>query len=268
MLSPVIAPMVTLLPSTFPEAARTKEKGHGAFARGLWSRVVIATGSVPPVASDVVLARGCSGRARQRQQHQTQYRYPRSRPGHGRGVYGLVTTSSSTLASAAPRPAARRAEDERLDRDHVIEHRLVRRGAVAPLDRLQDPEMVLVRARGPPRRVEGFLAALGEQVHQRVHDPCDRAIVRGGADRLVERGILREAGLAIADLAGLVVEDPLHLLDFFRRRPAGRERRDGRLPDAPGLEQLADRLALGRHHESERADQRVDRHLAHERPLT
>jgi len=36
MLSPVIAPMVTLLPSTFPEAARTKEKGHEAFARGLF----------------------------------------------------------------------------------------------------------------------------------------------------------------------------------------------------------------------------------------
>src|SRR6266850_3743353 len=269
MLVAVIAPtvnptsFVVSTPFSGSRAPNKKATGHLPVA----FRVLIATGSVPPVASDVVLARGCSGRARQRQQNQTQYRYAREHPGHGRGVYGLVTASSSTLASTAPRPARRRTEDERLDRDDVIEHRLMCRGAVAPLDRSQDPEMVLVRARGTPGRVEGFLAALGEQVHQRVRDPRDRAVVRGGPDRCVKRGVLREARLAGADLARLVVENPLHLLDFLGRGPARRERRDGRLQDAPRLEELADRLALRRHHQGQRADQGVDRHLAHERPL-
>src|SRR5438093_3610396 len=265
MLSPVIAPMVTLLPSTVPEAARTKEKGHGAFARGLSdphrhglrpargircraSSRMLRAGPAAPAESDPVPVRAKSSWSRPR-------------------VYGLVTAASRAPAAAVARAAGPGTQHERFDRDHVVEHRLPCCGAVTPLDRLEDPEMVLMGARRPAGRVEGFLAALREQVHQRVHDSTDRAIVRGGADGRVKRGILGEAGLARADLASLVVEDPPHLLDFFRCGPARRERGDGGLEDAPGLKELADRLALGRHHEGERADQRVDRHLAHERPL-
>src|SRR2546425_12848306 len=93
MLLAVIAPTVN--PTSFgvstpfsgSRAPNKKATGHLPVA----FRVLIATGSVPPVASDVVLARGCSGRARQRQQNQTQYRHARKHSGHGHRVYGLVT---------------------------------------------------------------------------------------------------------------------------------------------------------------------------------
>src|SRR2546425_58587 len=69
------------------------------------------------------------------------------------------------------------------------------------------------------------------------------------------------------DLPGLVLEDPFHLVDLFRRRPAGGQGGDGRLEDPPGFEELADGLALRRHHEGQRADQRVEGHLADEGAL-
>src|SRR2546426_229813 len=182
-------------------------------------------------------------------------------------VYALAPTRSSARASAAPRVLGRRPEHEPLDRDEVVEHRLPRRGGIASRDRLEYPAMVLVRACGPARGVEGLLAALGQEVHDRVRDPRDRSVVRGRADRGVEGGVLREAGLPRRDLPGLVLEDPFHLVDLSRRRRAGGRSGDGRLEAPPGFEELADGLALRRHHEGQRADQRVEGHLADEGAL-
>src|SRR5215470_9867348 len=128
-----------------------------------------------------------------------------------RRVYGAAWGGSSARA-AALRAFRRRAEHERLDGHQVIEHRLPRGVAVAARDCLENAPVVLMRTRRPARRVERFLAALRQEVHNRVHDPGDRAVVRGGADRGVERGVLREPGAAGRDLARLVLEDPLHLL--------------------------------------------------------
>src|SRR5439155_3168769 len=183
------------------------------------------------------------------------------------GVYGLASPWSSARASAALRALGRRSAHERLDRDEVVEHRLPRRAAVASGDRLDDPLMILVRARGPARRVEVFLAALCQEIHDRVHDARDRAVVGGGADRGVKGRVLGDAGPAGGDLPSLVVEDPLHLLDLVWRRATRRKGRNGRLEDPPGLEELSDRLPLRRQHEGQRADQLVDRHLADERAL-
>src|SRR5439155_2532617 len=120
------------------------------------------------------------------------------------GVYGHVPAWSSTRALAA-RTVLCRAEHESLDRDEMVEHRLSRGGAVAARDRLDDSSMVLMRARGPARRVERLLATLGEQIHDRVHEPRDRPIVRGRADRRVKRRVLREARSPGGDLSRLVL---------------------------------------------------------------
>src|SRR6266852_5181623 len=250
----------------FRNPATQKAKGHGSFPP-VALEVLIATGSSPPrgtrcrvtsrmlragpaapAASGLTAARATSSLARG-------------------GVYALAPTRSSARASAAPRVLGRRPEHEPLDRDEVVEHRLPRRGGIASRDRLEYPAMVLVRACGPARGVEGLLAALGQEVHDRVRDPRDRSVVRGGADRGVEGGVLREAGLPRRDLPGLVLEDPFHLVDLFRRRPAGGQGGDGRLEDPPGFEELADGLTLRRHHEGQRADQRVEGHLADEGAL-
>src|SRR5437867_2134548 len=136
-----------------------------------------------------------------------------------REVYGVAPTRSSVRAPAAGTLRGR-IEHERLYGDQVVEHRLARGAAVAPRDRLDDSPMVLMGARRPARRVDRFLTALGEEVHDRVHDAGDRAIVRGGADRGVKRGVLREPRAPGRDLPRLVLEDPLHLLDLVRRRAA------------------------------------------------
>src|SRR5207247_3349955 len=82
---------------------------------------------------------------------------------------------------------------------------------VALADRYQDAAVVLVGALPPARRVERLLAALGQEVHDRVRDPRDRAVVGGDADRGVKGGVLDEARPALGDLFGLLFEDPLHL---------------------------------------------------------
>src|SRR5213593_3567760 len=226
---------------------------HGLVpARGIRYRVtsrMLRAGPAAPAGSGPAAARATSSQARG-------------------GVYALAPTRASARASAAPRVLGRRPEHEPLDRDEVVEHRLPRRGGIASRDRPEYPAMVLVRACGPARGVEGLLAALGQEVHDRVRDPRDRAVVRGRADRGVEGGVLRETGLPRRDLLGLVLEAPFHLVDLFRRRPAGGQGGDGRLEDPPGFEELADRLALRRHHEGQRADQRVEGHLADEGALT
>src|SRR5262249_55885056 len=79
------------------------------------------------------------------------------------GAYGLAPAWSSAARALA------RVEHEGLDRDEMIEHRLACRAAVALRDRLHDTPMVLVRAGGAPRRVDRFLTALSEQIHDRVH---------------------------------------------------------------------------------------------------
>src|SRR5213594_862151 len=128
-------------------------------------------------------------------------------------VYEVAPTRSSVRILAAG-TLRRRPEHEPLHRDQMVEHRLSRGGAVAARDRLDDAPVVLVRAGRPARRVERLLAALRQEIHDRVRDPRDRPVVRGGADRGVERGVLREPGPPGSDLPRLVLEDPLHLLDL------------------------------------------------------
>src|SRR5204863_6413433 len=127
------------------------------------------------------------------------------------------------LRSSSPACARRRralgAEHESLDGGDVIAHRRARGLGIVPADRAQDAPMVLVRAGGPARRVERLLAALGEQVHDRVSDAGDGAVVGGGADGRVELDVPREAGAAGGDLLALLLENALHLLYLFRRRP-------------------------------------------------
>src|SRR5262249_56194041 len=84
-----------------------------------------------------------------------------------RGVYGAAAGGSSARAPAARAPG-RRTEHERLDGDEVIEHRLPRAVAVAARDRLENPPVVLMRARRPARRVERLLAP---PPHQIPHPP-------------------------------------------------------------------------------------------------
>src|SRR5438093_2686369 len=95
------------------------------------------------------------------------------------GVYGLATGWSSARAPAALRTLGRRSEHEGVHRDEVVEHGLARRAGVASRDRLEAAAVVRMRAGGPAGCVEGFLSALGEQVHDRVRDPRDRAIAGG-----------------------------------------------------------------------------------------
>src|SRR5262245_11569993 len=176
-----------------------------------------------------------------------------------RGVYGLAPAWSSAARAIA------RVEHERLDRDEMIDHGLARGAAVALRDRLHDAPMVLMRAGGASRRVDRLLATLPEQIHDRVHEAGDGAVVRRGADRRVKGRVLREPRPSGGDLARLVLEDALHLLHFLGRRAARGERGDGGLEHAARLEELADRFPLRGHHECQRADERVDRDLADER---
>src|SRR5438093_7812728 len=141
----------------------------------------------------------------------------------------------------------------------MVRHRLLRGVLVARADRLEDPAVVLVGALRPARCVERLLPALGQKVHDRVREPRDRTVVRGGADRPVEGGVLDEARPALGDLFRLLFEDPLHLGDLLEGRAARGEGRDAGLEEAARLEELGDRLALRDHHERERLDQRLDR---------
>jgi len=70
------APTVIRSPWMFPESLRHKCEGPRVVSP-VALEVLIATGSSPPVASDVALRRGCSGQGRQRQQGQAQQQHPR-----------------------------------------------------------------------------------------------------------------------------------------------------------------------------------------------
>ncbi len=83
-----------------------------------------------------------------------------------------------------------RAHDEALHRDQVVQHGSMRRHLVAPPDRVEDPPVVRVRSGRSTGRVEGLLATLGEQVHERPDDPRDGAIVGTVGDGGVERRVL------------------------------------------------------------------------------
>src|SRR5262249_40507746 len=131
------------------------------------------------------------------------------------GVYGAAPCGSS-VGSPAPRTLGRRPEHQRLDGHEMVEHRLARGGAVPPRDGLHDAPVILVGTGGSPGRVDGFFTALREEIHDRVHDARDRAVVGGRADRGVKRGVLGQAGAPGGDLTSLVAEDALHLLHLVR----------------------------------------------------
>src|SRR5258705_13468660 len=243
------------------ENSSENTKGHGSLDP--WPSLGVATGLPCPWHPASRYAADAPGRAR-----------TRISPTRGsRGVsstwqlYGLARSRSSIGAATALRSLGLGAQHEPLDRDQVVGHRLPGRARIALRDRLENSTMVLMRARRPPGRVERFLAALGQEIHDRVHDACDRAIVGGGPDRRVKGCVLGEARPPGGDLSGLGLEDPLHVLYLVRGRAARRERRDGRLQDPPGPEEPPDRLPLRAPHEAQTAGQRVDRHLANERAL-
>src|SRR5215813_1886102 len=58
-----------------------------------------------------------------------------------------------------------------LHRDQVVQHGPVSRHLVAAPDRVENPPMVRVGPGGAAGRVKGFLTALGEEIHERPHDP-------------------------------------------------------------------------------------------------
>src|SRR5437773_749834 len=250
--------------SFFLSAENSPENTKGHESLDPWPSLGVATGLPCPWHPASRYAADAPGRARTRISPTRGSRGVISSTGQ---LYGLARSRSSIGAATALRSLGRGAQDERLDRDQVVGHRLPGRARIALRDRLENSTMVLMRARRPPWRVERFLAALSQEIHDRVHDPCDRAIVGGGADRRVKGRVLGDARPPGGDLPGLALEDPLHVLHLVRGRAARRERRDGRLQDPAGLEELPDRLPLRGHHEGQRADHRVDRHLANERAL-
>src|SRR5260370_22125609 len=98
------------------------------------------------------------------------------------GLGGPLLAVSGSVAAVETLGAG----DQRLDCDQVVQHRAVGGPLVAALDGLEDAPVVRVRARGPARRVERFLAALREQVHERAHDPPDRPLLGPVAHGLLQ----------------------------------------------------------------------------------
>src|SRR6185436_3139239 len=116
-----------------------------------------------------------------------------------REVYGATPTRTSARAPASGSLRCR-PEHECFHGDQVVEHRLPRSGAIATCDRLDDAPVVLMRASGSTRGVDRLLAALREEIHDRVHEPRDRPVVSGRADRGVKGRVLREPGAPLGDL--------------------------------------------------------------------
>ena len=100
---------------------------------------------------------------------------------------GDAASSCDAAAVRAPRRRRGRRSTSVSTAIEVVEHRAMGRHLVAPPDRLEDAPVVLVGARGPAGRVQRLLAALGEQIHERVDDARDGAIVGAGGDGGVER---------------------------------------------------------------------------------
>src|SRR5947209_848697 len=81
--------------------------------------------------------------------------------------------SAPRARGLGPRVAA---TDERLDRVDVLQHRLLGGAGVPPGDGAQDLAVALVGAFRTAGRAQRLLAALGEQIHDRVRDPRDGAV--------------------------------------------------------------------------------------------
>jgi hypothetical protein len=92
---------------------------------------------------------------------------------------------------------------------------------VAALDGLRGCAAGPRESAWPARRVERFLAAQSEQVHERAHDPRDGPVVGAVGDGRVQRRVLHHAGAPLQDLLVLLLEDPLHFSDLLPRGAAG-----------------------------------------------
>src|SRR3990172_3027612 len=144
----------------------------------------------------------------------------------------------------------------------------IRWSRIAPAaDRLEDPLVVLVGSGRPPGGLERLLAALDQEIHERIDDPRDGPVADRGGDRGMKGGALGQPRASRRNLRGLLFEDPFHFLNFLLRGPPGRQARDAGLDEAPRLEQLTDGLALGENDLSERLDQGLHGNPPDERPL-
>src|SRR6266542_2507269 len=157
--------------------------------------------------------------------------------------------------------------DKLFDSRQMSEHRLVRSRFVPAAYGFENAPVVVMRAGGPSRGQQALLAALSEEVHERIDDADDGAVVGGRGDGRVERGILGHPRLALRDLLRLFLEDAIHLGDLLAGGAPRSQSGEGRLEHPPRLEELAHGFAIRQDNEGERLDQCLDRDVPHEGAL-